>query len=65
MFSAQSGENERSRVTALGQRRDKDEGESLRRSEAPEAPQPVDRAEAEAFRSACRHYARRAAHLRR
>jgi hypothetical protein len=65
MFSAQSGESERSGVTALGQRRDEDEREALRSSEAPEAPQPVGRAEAEAFRSACRHYARRAAHLRR
>jgi hypothetical protein len=41
------------------------------RREKEERPSPQDesegteKAEAEAFRSACRHYARRAAHLRR
>jgi hypothetical protein len=53
-------------VAAVGQKqdKDKDEGEGLKGAELPEPPQPADRAEAKAFRSACRHYARLARHLR-
>jgi hypothetical protein len=36
-----------------------------RSSDEPGEAEPIVKAEAEAFRSACRHYARRAAHLRR
>jgi hypothetical protein len=41
-----------------------DERDGLSGPGGPETPRPLDRTEAEAFRSACRHYARRAVHLR-
>jgi hypothetical protein len=45
-------------------RREKEERPAIP-GEAAGEPEATERAEAEAFRSACRHYARRAAHLRR
>jgi hypothetical protein len=62
MYSAQSGEGSERRMSV--KKRQSDEEDRISGAQEPETPQAPDRTDAEAFRSACRHYARRAAHLR-
>jgi hypothetical protein len=59
-FDVKRGESERSMSAKKPQ---SDERDGLSGPGGPET-RPLDRTEAEAFRSACRHYARRAVHLR-